>query len=47
MLDSYVAIDDVEVLNEKRNAGMIPRKNDGMIRSNGPIGTAVDSSANS
>ena len=46
MLDSHVPIDDVEVLDEKRDARMISREDDGMIRSNTPVGAAVDSSAN-
>ena len=47
MLDSHVPINDVEVLDEERNARMIPWKNDRMICSNGPVRAAVDSSANS
>ena len=47
MLDSHVTVDDVEVLDEKRDAWMISREDDGMIRSNSPVGAAVDSSANS
>ena len=46
MLDSHVTINGVEVLDEKRDAWMISREDDGMIRSNTPVGAAVDSSAN-
>ena len=47
MLDSHVTINGVEVLDEKRDAWMISREDDGMIRGNSPIGTAVNSPANS
>ena len=47
MLYPHVTINGVEVLDEKRDAWMISREDDGMIRGNGPIGTAVNPSANS
>ena len=47
MLDSHVTVDDVEVLDEKRDAWMISREDDGMICIDRPVGTAVDSTANS
>ena len=47
MLDSYVTVDDVEVLDEKRDAWMISREDDGMICIDRPVGSAVDSTANS
>ena len=47
MLDSHVTVDDVEVLDEKRDAWMISREDDGMICIDRPVGAAVDSTANS
>ena len=47
MLDSHVTVDGVEMMNEERNAGMVSRKNDGMVCGNCPICAAMNSSANS
>ena len=47
MLDSHVTVDDVEVLDEKRDGWMISREDDGMICIDRPVGAAVDSTANS